>query len=150
MSRSTSPQIEADKRLLQFKVYEDYLDSLVTSMDLCNLQSVVVARKIAELGYRSSGDTLSRKSFEKRFAAVIAYLYPSYKPYELDSEGEKLRDPLQQALAIRERPNRLGVITCAKRVDSLRGLFIFAKQTKATQIPVINICIKKYKILCIR
>lgn len=47
-----SPQIEADRRLLQFKTYEDYLDSLVTPQDLCYLQSVEISRTIAELGYR--------------------------------------------------------------------------------------------------
>lgn len=47
-----SPQIEADRRLLQFQTYEDYLDSLVTPQDLCYLQSVEISRTIAELGYR--------------------------------------------------------------------------------------------------
>lgn len=52
MAVPASPQIEADKRLLEFKTYEDYLDSLVSPLDLCNLQSTVVSRTIAELGYR--------------------------------------------------------------------------------------------------
>lgn len=47
-----TPQIEADRRLLKFKTYEDYLDSLVTPADLCYMQSVTASRTLAELGYR--------------------------------------------------------------------------------------------------
>lgn len=61
--------------------------------------------------YRSSGETLSRQQFEKRLAAVIAYLFPSFKPYELASEGVTMTDTFQQQLAIRERPNRLGILS---------------------------------------
>lgn len=50
---TTSRQVEGDRRLLQFKTYEDYLDSLTTTSDLCYLQSTEAARSIAELGYRS-------------------------------------------------------------------------------------------------
>lgn len=52
MAVPATPQIEADKRLVQFETYEDYLDSLVTPQDLCNLQNTVAARTLAELGYR--------------------------------------------------------------------------------------------------
>lgn len=52
MGSPASPQIEADRRLLQFKTYEDYLDSLVTPYDVCYLKNTVVARTLAELGYR--------------------------------------------------------------------------------------------------
>lgn len=63
------------------------------------------------LGCRSSGETLSRQQFEKRLAAVINYLYPPYKPYELASEGIAGGDPIQKELAIRERPNRVGILS---------------------------------------
>ncbi|XP_023028536.1 cilia- and flagella-associated protein 299 [Leptinotarsa decemlineata] len=106
-----SPQIEADRRLLAFQSYEDYLDSLGTTQDECYLQSIEVSRAIAELGYRSSGETLSRKQFEKRLAAVHLYLYPPYKPYELSSEGMVKGDPLHQDLALRERSNRVGILS---------------------------------------
>lgn len=59
---------------------------------------------------RSTGATLSRKQFERRLAAVIAYLYPTFKPYELASERMPATDDLQKELAIRERPNRLGIL----------------------------------------
>lgn len=106
-----TPQVEADRRLLQFATYEDYLDSLVTPQDHCYLQNTQVSRTLAELGYRSSGETLSKEQYEKRLAAVIAYLYPTFKPYELASEGLVLVDPIHQQLALRERPNRLGVMS---------------------------------------
>ncbi|XP_018574314.1 uncharacterized protein C4orf22 homolog [Anoplophora glabripennis] len=108
---NASPQIEADRRLLQFNNYEEYLDSLNTNQDDCYLGSIEVRRIIAELGYRSSGETLSREQFEKRLAAVLLYLYPPYKPYELSSEGIKEGDPLQLELALRERSNRVGILS---------------------------------------
>lgn len=54
-----TPQIEADRRLLKFKTYEDYLDSLVTPADLCYMQSVTASRTLAELGYRWDDKTLN-------------------------------------------------------------------------------------------
>lgn len=108
---NASPQIEADRRLLQFSNYEEYLDSLNTDQDDCYLGSIEARRAIAELGYRSSGETLSREQFEKRLAAVLLYLYPPYRPYELSSEGIKEGDPLQLELALRERSNRVGILS---------------------------------------
>eukprot|EP01083_Nonionella_stella_P050179 133568_1 len=46
--------------------YEDYLDEQVTDRDLFYLCDVEVARELVELGYRGSGDTLSRKEFEDK------------------------------------------------------------------------------------
>ncbi|XP_050300968.1 cilia- and flagella-associated protein 299-like [Anthonomus grandis grandis] len=108
-----TPQIEADRTLLRFNCYEEYLDSLATSQDACYLQSVDVARTIANLGYRSSGETLSRKQFEKRLAAVLNYLYPPYKAYELSSEGLVAPDAdhFIKELSARERANRIGVLS---------------------------------------
>ncbi|KAJ8928072.1 hypothetical protein NQ314_019399 [Rhamnusium bicolor] len=106
-----SPQVEADRRLLQYCSYDDYLDSLNTTQDECYLQSVEASRAIAELGYRSSGETLSKEQFEKRLAAVLLYLYPPYKPYESSSEGITKGDPLQLDLALRERGNRVGILS---------------------------------------
>lgn len=39
------------------------------------------------------------------------YLYPPYAPYELASEGMLGGDPIQKELAIRERPNRVGILS---------------------------------------
>lgn len=60
ITATSTPQIEADRRLLQFETYEDYLDSLITEQDRCYLQDTVAARTIAEFGYRYT--SLLRKS----------------------------------------------------------------------------------------
>ena len=46
------PSVEADRRLLPFETWEDYLDSLIEIADLCNLRSIKSARTVAALGYR--------------------------------------------------------------------------------------------------
>lgn len=45
-----TPQIEADRNLLKFRCYEEYLDSLSTAQDTCYLQNVETSRTIANLG----------------------------------------------------------------------------------------------------
>lgn len=47
-----APGIEADRKLLHFETWEDYLDSLIEIADLRNLRSIASARTIAALGYR--------------------------------------------------------------------------------------------------
>lgn len=74
--------------------------------------------------FRSSGETLSRAEFERRLAAVIAYLFPSFKPYELASEGLKASDPLQQELSLRERPNRVGILAVRNIILTLSILIL--------------------------
>ncbi|KAI4462198.1 flagella-associated protein [Holotrichia oblita] len=120
---TATPQIEADKRLIQFKTYEDYLNSLVAKGDHCYLQSTAIARQLAELGYRSSGETLTREQFETRVAAVIEYLYPTFKPYVLASYGISMEDPFHKEMALRERPNRLGILA----VSHIKITFIFRR-----------------------
>lgn len=46
------PSVEADRSLLPFATWEDYLDSLIELADLRNLRSIVTARTIAAFGYR--------------------------------------------------------------------------------------------------
>ncbi|CAG2059642.1 unnamed protein product [Timema podura] len=110
MATKMSNQVEGDRRLLRFHSYEDYLDSFVTPTDLKYLRSTVAARAIAELGYRSSGETLSRELFHKRLKAVKESLYPSRKPYQLCSVNLHFDDDLLKELALRERPNRVGLL----------------------------------------
>lgn len=110
-SHLVSAQVQADRRLIKFESYEDYLDSLTNNLDACYLQSINTSRTIAELGYRSSGETLTRQQFEKRLAAVIHYLYPPYQPYISSSEGMTKGDPLLMDLALRERSNRVGILS---------------------------------------
>lgn len=52
--------------LLSYATYEDYLDEQVTERDLYYLCDEELARELVELGYRGSGDTLSRKEFEEK------------------------------------------------------------------------------------
>lgn len=47
-----SASVEADRRLLDFDTWEEYLDSLIDIADLRNLRSIHSARIIAALGYR--------------------------------------------------------------------------------------------------
>ncbi|KAK2576257.1 hypothetical protein KPH14_005623 [Odynerus spinipes] len=104
-------QVDSDRRLLEFKNYEEYLDSLVTAVDFCYLRSTKVARQLAELGYRCTGETLDKDTFYRRLQTVKNILYPVRKPYNLTSEFLTPFDPLMQELSIRERSNRLHVLS---------------------------------------
>lgn len=104
-------QIDSDRRLLDFKNYEEYLDSLVSHADICYLRSSKTARQLAELGYRCTGETLNEKSFYRRLRIVKDLLSPVYRPYELTSEFVRPGSKLMQELALRERPNRLGILS---------------------------------------
>lgn len=103
-------RIDGDRRLLKFHTYEEYLDSLVTTVDLCYLRSTTVARSIAALGYRRIGETLTKEGFYSRLKAVDNLLYPTCGPYVLCSELIATRTNLQEELALRERANRLGTL----------------------------------------
>ncbi|XP_043250379.1 uncharacterized protein LOC122396233 isoform X2 [Colletes gigas] len=85
-------QIDSDKRLLEFKSYEDYLDSLVTFVDLGYIGNLYTVRRLAELGYRCTGETLSEEAFYQRLKAVRNLLFPIYRSYELTSEFVTPRD----------------------------------------------------------
>lgn len=104
-------QIDSDRRLLDFENYEEYLDSLVTPADICYLRSSKTARQLAELGYRCTGETLNEKSFHRRLQIVKDLLLPVHRPYVLTSEFIRPGSKLMQELALRERPNRLGILS---------------------------------------
>ncbi|KZC04532.1 Uncharacterized protein C4orf22 like protein [Dufourea novaeangliae] len=104
-------QIDSDRRLLEFTSYENYLDSLVTFVDLGYLRNLHTARQLAELGYRCTGETLSKDAFYRRLEAVKNLLFPVYRPYELTSEFITPSNAVMQELALRERLNRLKVIS---------------------------------------
>ncbi|XP_015603125.1 uncharacterized protein C4orf22 homolog [Cephus cinctus] len=104
-------RIDGDRRLLQFDSYDEYLDALVIPKDLFYLRSTSVARQVAELGYRCTGETLDKHSFNARLRAVKNLLFPVQKAYELSSELLTPSDPFEQQLAFRERSNRLGVLS---------------------------------------
>ncbi|KAL4714055.1 hypothetical protein ACJJTC_008409 [Scirpophaga incertulas] len=102
--------VEADRRLLKFQTWEDYLDSLIEIADLRNLRSITSARTIAAFGYRANGDTLSEKEFYTRRAVIQEVVFPTVKPYVLVSEGTDVWDPFSRELAVREQANRLGIV----------------------------------------
>ena len=52
-----------EKEVRRCKTFEDYLDSLVIEDDQKFLKDVDTARQLAQLGYRSSGKTLSEAEF---------------------------------------------------------------------------------------
>ncbi|XP_068594906.1 cilia- and flagella-associated protein 299 [Brachionichthys hirsutus] len=99
----------------QFKVYEDYLDSKVTPMDLFYLKSRELARKLVEHGHK--GTVLSREEFEKKAAAQAAETAKSNTfsnrtlLMTLASTGKELKDNFLKALAEREEVNRSGKMT---------------------------------------
>ncbi|XP_008295503.1 cilia- and flagella-associated protein 299 [Stegastes partitus] len=102
--------------LSKFKVYEDYLDSKVTEMDIFYLKSRELARELVELGHK--GTVLSREEFVERKAAAQAAeaaksnaFYNRGRPVTLASAGKELKDNFLKALAEREEANRSGKMT---------------------------------------
>ncbi|KYN14129.1 PREDICTED: uncharacterized protein C4orf22 homolog [Trachymyrmex cornetzi] len=104
-------QTDSDRRLLSFQNYEEYLDSLVTPVDICYLKSNKTARQLAELGYRCTGETLSEESFYRRLRIVRDLLFPVHRHYELTSEFVSPVGMLMKELALRERANRLRTLS---------------------------------------
>ncbi|CAB3234597.1 unnamed protein product [Arctia plantaginis] len=102
--------VEADRKLLPFDTWEDYLDSLIELTDLRNLRSITSARTIAAFGYRANGDTLSEKEFYARRQVIESIVFPKAKAYVLVSEGADLEDNFTRELAVRERANRVGIL----------------------------------------
>ncbi|XP_068422636.1 cilia- and flagella-associated protein 299 isoform X2 [Clinocottus analis] len=101
---------------IQFKVYEDYLDSKVTSTDLFYLKSRELARKLVEHGHK--GSVLSREQFEEKKAVAQAAqaarssaFYGRSRPTTLASAGKELKDNFLRALAEREEANCSGKMT---------------------------------------
>ena len=52
-----------EKQIRRYRTYEDYLDSLMVEDDQKYLGDVETARQLVQLGYRSSGKTLSFHEF---------------------------------------------------------------------------------------
>ncbi|XP_076181585.1 cilia- and flagella-associated protein 299-like [Ptiloglossa arizonensis] len=115
-------QIYSDKRLLKFKNYESYLDSLITLVDLGYLENRITAHQLAKLGYRCTGETLSRNAFYRRLNAVKNLLFPIYRPYVLTSEFVTPSNVVMQELALREHLNRLKILSTIIFVRNLTKL----------------------------
>ena len=97
----------------QFDTYEDYLDSQLTNTDMFYLEEEDVARQLVELGYRGSGDIISREDFETRKRMLTEksnQKHTGQKP--LASMDRDLSEyPFLQALAKREELVRTGKLT---------------------------------------
>lgn len=105
-------QTDNDRRLLEFQNYKEYLDSLVTRADIYYLGCESTARQLAELGYRYTGETLNEESFYRHSRAVKDLLFPVRRPYKLTSEHvTRPSGRLMEELALRERANRLGILS---------------------------------------
>ena len=100
-----------DSKLLDFKTYNDYLDKYVVDEDLYYLRNLDMARKLAEYGYRAINKILSKREFEARKAIIHEIVHPRRKLHLLYSFGGNLKDALSQALADRERDNRVRVLS---------------------------------------
>lgn len=97
------------------------MNSLVTPVDVCYLKSTKIARQLAELGYRCTGETLSEKSFY-RLQIVRDFALPVHRPYELTSEFVSPAGRLMEELALRERANRLRILSTIVFVRRLTKL----------------------------
>lgn len=97
--------------LLNYKTYEDYLDSFLNKQDLQYLNNASLGRYIAELGYRSHAETLSREDFNYRRAVVKEFHNKSRGLHKLFHHGCALNDNFLHELAMREKANRVGLIS---------------------------------------
>lgn len=104
-------QTDSDRRLLDFENYEEYLDSLVSPVDIYYVRSSKTARQLAELGYRCTGEILSERSFYRRLRIVKNLLFPVHRPYVLTCEYITPAGRLMEELSLRERSNRLGYLS---------------------------------------
>ncbi|XP_029161596.1 cilia- and flagella-associated protein 299-like [Nylanderia fulva] len=104
-------QTDSDRRLLDFQHYEEYLDSLVSPIDIYYLRSSKIARQLAKLGYRCTGETLNEKCFYRRLQIVKNLLLPIHRPYVLACEYTIPVGRLMEELDLRERLNRLGLLS---------------------------------------
>ncbi|XP_063227135.1 cilia- and flagella-associated protein 299-like [Bacillus rossius redtenbacheri] len=98
--------LEADRYLTQFVSYHDYLDSLITPVDIKYIGSIDRARVLTEFGARNLAETLTEDEFRAKRAAVVKTL--SRKPHLLCSANLQFEDTFLAELAEREKPNRTG------------------------------------------
>ena len=89
-----------------------------TKRFLCNISVF----DLVVIYLRSTGETLSKDQFEIRRNVIREVLFPSRKPHILASQGAKLLDPFLSELALRERSNRVGLLSAN---TTFIELFIF-------------------------
>uniref|UniRef100_A0A182JF01 Cilia- and flagella-associated protein 299 n=1 Tax=Anopheles atroparvus TaxID=41427 RepID=A0A182JF01_ANOAO len=94
---------EQDLRILEFATYDQYLDSLVDGKSLQYFGDRENLITLFRTGYRA----LTKDAFESQ----RSFLQVAKDPNTLFSRNLVPKDPLLQALADRERPNRLGLLS---------------------------------------
>jgi hypothetical protein len=97
----------------EFPNYEEYLDSQINSEDEFYLEDKELARELVKLGYRGSGETLSREEFDALKKAEREKKSQKVEgPKQLCSEGKDLSAyPFLEALGQREELVRNGKLT---------------------------------------
>ena len=68
----SAEQKSVQVQLPMMETYEDYLDKLVSPIDLLMLQDRKFARQLVELGYRGSGAILDEEDFSRQRAETKA------------------------------------------------------------------------------
>ncbi|CAG0904948.1 unnamed protein product, partial [Darwinula stevensoni] len=102
------PRIAPRDRVQMFESYEEYLDSQVTPLDVFLLQDRELARKMVELGYRGTGDIMTRRDF-------LAQLEPRERRSRAEGVGRREAEAgesgsLSGEIARREEANLAGKI----------------------------------------
>ena len=67
-----------EKQIKKYKTYENYLDSLMVEDDQKYLGDVETARQLVQLGYRSSGKTLTRQVEMKTGDLINIFWYKEF------------------------------------------------------------------------
>jgi len=112
-AKSSEKEVMVSTDLSRFLSYEEYLDSQITPTDEFYLQDKELARELVQLGYRGSGETLTREEFMARKKAERnKKSQKSNMPKQLSHAGIDLTDcPFLLALAHREELVRNGKLT---------------------------------------
>ncbi|XP_055630607.1 cilia- and flagella-associated protein 299-like [Toxorhynchites rutilus septentrionalis] len=96
---------EKDLNFLKFPTHKEYLESLVTTLDLRYLGRN--ALRVYQNGFRS----LAKTDFERRRNEIESFLCSNQYSNVLYSRGLQISDNFLGELAVRERPNRLGLLS---------------------------------------
>ncbi|KAH8403006.1 hypothetical protein KR222_003096, partial [Zaprionus bogoriensis] len=112
-----------DFSVIGFKNHKDYLDSFTSKKDTMYLSNKETARRIVELGYRSTNVPYEEKEFEKRLDIAMQALRPKITGLEHFSiyMPENCKDPVLLEFKKREDPiynKQLATIVFTSYVDS--------------------------------
>lgn len=96
------PPASQSQDLSEFETYEEYLDSQITSTDLFYLENKTIARQLVELGYRGSGDIISRHQFNDLKSKPQSQSDKDSLIQKIESSAAKEETPFVRALMDRE------------------------------------------------